>query len=396
MSTFRHTLPKTLLSLAIVSTSPTLLFAETTDQTQEIEALWKTVEGLEQKIAESSEWKSPRTFAHLAGYADVNYINIDTDNGAKSDFTTGVFAPIFHYQYQDKVMLETELAFTVNADGETEVEMEYFTIDYFANDYMAIVMGKFLSPLGQFRQNFHPSWINKLPSAPQGFGHGGAAPVADVGLQTRGGFKIGSAVSANYAAYLGNGVAAEMNGDGDEIEEAHSPGFNVDGDNGKNYGGRFGLFIPGAKLDFGLSWATGKAAEFEESDPVNGTPATFENKRDWDFVGADFVWRMGGLDIRGEYVKQSYGARPDGSSGKADFDATYLQAAYRFPSTKWEVVIRTSTYNNPENTFDRTTAGVNYLLANNIITKLAYESNDRKFDSAAAEDKILVQLAYGF
>ena len=49
--------------------------------------------------------------------------------------------------------------------GETETNLEYLTIDWFINDYMALIAGKFLSPIGQFRQNLHPSWINKLPSA---------------------------------------------------------------------------------------------------------------------------------------------------------------------------------------------------------------------------------------
>jgi len=392
MSTFRRTLPKTLLSLAIVSTSPTLLFAETTDQSQEIEALWQTVEQLQQKVAEAEEWKAPSTLIHMAGYADVNYVSTDTNDGSKSSFSTGSFSPIFHYQVMDRVMLGAEIEFSVDDEGETDVEMEYFTIDYFLNDYAVLVMGRFLSPLGQFRQNFHPSWVNKLPSAPQGFGHGGAAPVADVGMQVRGGFKMGSSINANYAAYVGNGVAAEMNGD--DLEEAHSPGFNSDADNGKNYGGRFGLFVPAAKLDIGFSWATGKAAEFEAADPVADTPTTFENKRDWDFIGADFVWHLGGLDVRGEYVKQSFGARPDGSSAKADFDASYLQVAYRFPSTKWEAVIRASTTDNPEGTKDRATAGINYIFTSSVIGKLAYESNDN--DANTAEDKIQLQMAYGF
>lgn len=390
MSISRHALTKTVLSLAIASAFPTQLLANNANE--EIEALWQTVEQLEQQIAEAAEWKAPNTLIHMAGYADVAYTSVDTDNGSDSSFSTGSFAPIFHYQYQDKVMLETELAFTVNAEGETDVEMEYFTIDYFINDNAVLVMGKFLSPLGQFRQNFHPSWINKLPSAPIGFGHGGAAPIADVGMQIRGGFKMGSSINATYAAYTGNGVAAEMNGN--DLEEAHSPGFNEDMDGAKNYGGRFGIYVPSGKVDLGLSWATGKAAEFEAADPVAGTPTSFDNKRDWDFIGADFTWHMGGLDLRGEYVKQSYGARKDGSSEKADFDATYVQAAYRFPSTKWEAVLRTSVYNTPDDKLERTSAGVNYIFTSSVIAKLAYESNSNKANTA--NDKILVQMAYGF
>jgi len=384
MSYSRHLLPKTFLSLAIASTYPSMLLAA--DTNQEIDALWQTIEKLEQKVAESNEWKSPNTLVHLAGYADVNYVSVDTDNGTESSFSSGTFAPIFHYQVMDKVMLEAELAFSVDADGETEVEMEYFTIDYFLNDYAALVMGRFLSPLGQFRQNLHPSWINKLPSAPQGFGHGGSAPIADVGMQVRGGFKMGSSINGNYAAYVGNGVGAEMNGD--EVEEAHSPGFNEDVDGGKNVGGRFGMYLIDSKLDLGLSWATGKAGEIggDNGPGQNGT------KRDWDFIGADFTWHLGGLDVRGEYVKQTYGALS--ASEEAEFDAYYVQVAYRFPATKWEAVARTSSNNTPEDTQDRVSAGVNYIFTSSVIGKLAYESNDNNANDA--NDRILVQMAYGF
>ncbi len=385
MSISKYALKKTLLSLAIAAAFPAQLLAASADE--EISALWQTVEQLQQQVAEAEEWKSPNTLIHMAGYADVNYVNSDSNKS----FSTGTFAPIFHYQYQDRVMLGTELAFTVNELGETEVEMEYFTIDYFVNDYATLVMGRFLSPLGQFRQNMHPSWINKLPSAPMGFGHGGAAPIADVGLQVRGGFKIkmASSINANYAAYVGNGVAGEMNTAGDELEEAHSPGFNADKDGVKNYGGRFGVYLPASKLDLGLSWATGKAAE------ITGAAATdFTVKRDWDFIGTDFTWHSGGLDLRGEYLKQTYGDRADGTSDGAKFDAYYIQLAYRFPSTKWEVVARTSSYNTPEDTLDRSTTGVNYIFTSSVIAKLAYESNSNNANTA--EDKILVQMAYGF
>jgi len=393
MSISKHPLAKALLPLAIASVFSTQAMAAPTDQ--EIDALWQTIEELQQQVAEAAEWKAPNTLIHMAGYADVNFVSVENSNGDGSNsFSTASFAPIFHYQYKNSVMLETELAFSVNELGETEVEMEYFTIDYVLNDNAILVMGRFLSPLGQFRQNFHPSWINKLPSAPQGFGHGGAAPIADVGAQLRGGFKIGSSISANYAAYIGNGVAAEMSAaDNDDLEEAHSPGFNADQDGNKNIGGRFGIYMPDNKLDLGLSWATGKAGEIYNPDAAPDLSANdFNVKRDWDFIGADFTWHMGGLDIRGEYLKQSYGAR--GASATADFDASYIQVAYRFPSTKWEVVARTSTYTNPEGTLDRSTAGVNYIFNSNIVAKAAFESNSN--DANTAEDRMLVQMAYGF
>ena len=156
---------------------------------------------LKEEVAEASEWKEPNTLIHMAGYADVGYANQENSDGS---FNVGTFSPIFHYQYRDVVMLESELEMTIADDGETDIALEYLTIDYFLNDYVTILGGKFLSPIGQFRQNIHPSWINKLASAPPGFGHDGAAPVSDVGFQARGGFPVGR-MFANYSAYISNG-----------------------------------------------------------------------------------------------------------------------------------------------------------------------------------------------
>jgi hypothetical protein len=49
------------------------------------------------------------------------------------------------------------------------------------HDYVTFGAGKFLSPLGYFRRNLHPAWINKLPSRPPGFSNGQAASVAEIG-----------------------------------------------------------------------------------------------------------------------------------------------------------------------------------------------------------------------
>ena len=381
MSIFKPALKKTILSIATGCVLSTPAMATSTDE--EIQALWQTLDSMQEQLSSAEEWKSPNSLIHMAGYADVNYVNTDSDSG---NFKTGAFAPIFHYQYRDLVMLESEIAFKVTADGETEVDMEYFTVDFFMGDNAALVMGKFLSPLGQFRQNLHPSWINKLPSAPIGFGHDQASPNSDVGIQVRGGFKL-SFADANYAVYTGNGVASELNASGNEIEMIESPGYNVDGDRKKNYGGRFGLFFPSSKVDFGLSWASGKLSEVESG--------IYTNTRDWDFIGADFTWHLGGLDLRGEYAKQTVGALATSTAPeKADFEAYYAQIAYRFALSKWEIVARTSQYTIPETTMNRTSAGINYIFASNIIAKLAYETNDD--DIAPVDDKMLVQLAYGF
>lgn len=209
--TCRRKVLVTALSLALPMVSSVAQAGEA-DLQKQIDSLQSQVTALSSEIQQAAEWKNPNTLVHMAGYADVGYMKVEDQDGG---FTGGRFAPIFHYQYRDTVMLEAELEFVVGEDGELEAAMEYITIDWFINDYAVLVAGRFLSPIGQFRQNLHPSWINKLASAPPGFGHDGAAPVSDVGFQVRGGFPMGS-WRANYAVYMSNGpeLKAEAEDDG--------------------------------------------------------------------------------------------------------------------------------------------------------------------------------------
>jgi len=292
-------------------------------------------------------------------------------------------------------MLESELDVQINEKGETEVALEYLTIDIFLNDYITLVMGKFLSPLGQFRQNLHPSWINKQPTAPIGFGHDQAAPIAEVGIQFRGGVGAGP-VKINYAVYGGNGPTLEQ--DLGELEGVESPGFNVDGDGKKVYGGRFGLYIPTLKLDLGASGAAGRAAVW---DP-NVDPVTYERSRDYQVVGADFGTKFFGIDFRGEYIKQMVGKQVvSAAPEKAEWSAWYSQVAYLVSPIKTEIALRYGAYNTPDRTSNRTQTAisVNYLFANNVIGKVGYENNEIPNDldpKQRVDNRMLVQLAYGF
>jgi len=215
------------------------------------------VADLEEQVARSGDWNAPNSLIHMAGYANTGYAS-DSES-----FSIG-FSPIFHYQYRDKVMLESELEMVIEEDGSTNIALEYLTIDYFLNDYVAIVAGKFLSPLGQFRQNIHPSWINKLASAPPGFGHDGAAPISDIGFQLRGGFELGG-IDTNYAFYGSNGprlIAVQDHHGEFELEGVEAEGFSSDNDGEKTFGGRLG-FLPFKGFEVGFSLATGKATVTE-------------------------------------------------------------------------------------------------------------------------------------
>lgn len=384
----------------------------------------RAVTALKKDVAKAAEWKDPDTLIHMAGYADVGYT---FDSGETGSYGVGSFSPIFHYQYRDLVMLESELEIAINAQGETDLELEYMTIDYFLNDYIVLVGGKFLSPIGQFRQNQHPSWINKLASAPPGFGHDGAAPTSDVGVQVRGGFKMGN-MFANYAVYASNGP--ELNAtfeDGEfELEGIVAEGFGADPDGDKVFGGRFG-FIPLPGLEIGISAAMGKAsvtalelahggdegdehadkfrfALLSEDGPEDPEEPGFdlhdEQARDYDVFGMDFSYGLGNFRLRGEYVKSKIGAAEHGvtASEGATWKSWYTQAAYLIPQTRIEPVIRYTDFNSPHSSQDQTQwgLGLNYLISSNVIAKVTYEHNNGQAGSIADINRWLFQLAYGF
>ena len=366
-------------------------------QQLEKRATKEEIQVIKQDVATASEWLQPDTLIHMSGYADVGYTDSESQDGS---FNVGTFAPIFHFQYRDLVMLESELEIEVGDDGETETNLEYLTIDWFINDYMVLIGGKFLSPVGQFRQNLHPSWINKLPSAPPGFGHDGAAPVSDVGFQLRGGFPVGD-VRTNYAVYVSNGpeLISEFEDGEFELDGVEAEGFGADSDGEKVIGGRLGI-IPFAGFELGFSAASGKATvtsiEDGDSSALEG-----EGARDYDVIGADFSWQFMAFNLRGEYVETEVGA--DAGAGTAasegaTWETWYTQGAYRISQSKWELVARYTDFDSPHNSQDQQqwAIGTNYLFTNNFIGKFSYEFNDGQTGSDADEDRFQFQMAYGF
>ncbi len=352
------------------------------------------------------ETESSASQAHLAGYAQFNYTANDRtyyDDGVKktnyNEFSNTTFAPIFHYQYNDLLMFEAELAITVDSEGGTDTEMEYATADLIINDYATLMVGKFLSPIGQFRQNLHPGWINKLATAPAGFGHDQAAPVANIGAQVRGGFYI-SDTMFNYATYVGNGPKLSSGGHGGAGIGIEASGTTDNDNNELTYGGRIGV-MPLSGLEVGLSAATGKAAlTFTDmDDPLNPVEVT-EKNRNYDVFGADFVYNFKNMQARGEYISQKLGSLSNSEvdSGSNKWSAWYVQGSYKFIPAKWESVARYSDYDAPgqSNDQEQWSLGVNYLFANNIIGKVSYDFNDGQKDTLNDEDTLTLQMTYGF
>jgi len=337
----------------------------------------------------ANEWKNSTAVTHIAGYAAVGYTD---EENAMDSFDVANFNPIYHFQYGDRILWESELEVNVGDDGQTEVGLEYSTIDIFLNDYAVLVAGKFISPLGQFRQNIHPSWINKSVSAPPGFGHDGAAPLTDVGLQIRGGVPLGEQVKITYSGFVANGPRLE--GEGGELHGIDTDGFASDADDEKVFGGRLSI-LPLPKLEIGISGAFGDAAIVEN----DGLGLVGDPSRDYQVFGVDYAYQWGNFDFRGEYIEQDVGNAAGSVASKGGKWATwYTQTAYKFGDAKWEGVVRYADYDSPhgDETQKQWALGINYLLTPNAIIKLGYEFNDGLAGEKTDNDRLLIQVAYGY
>lgn len=328
----------------------------------------------------------PFMLFHLGGFVDASFVKTQGVGKPIGSFTV---APIFHLQFGERIFFEAELELEGDDRGESEAAMEYADINFLINDYAALVVGRFLSPLGNFAPNSHPSWINKLASTPVGFGHGGAATGVDFGVQVRGGKAFTSGQSVNYAVYMGNGAQLALE-DGDALDLGKE-GQTSDPDGERVGGGRVG-WLPFPALEVGVSVARGNVKL--DPAPVSDLP---EPARDYRVDGFDATWRpTQALDLRAEWIRQKIGAAagslvPDAAVWRAWF----VQGAYRFGADKWEAVARYGDSLTPhgESTLKQTAFGINYLGIGKTVIKLTWELNDAEDEDANA-DRLLLQFAY--
>lgn len=368
-----------------------------------IENVMKELETLKQKVSMIEKKDDALSGFQLSGYASFTYEDKEKEDGK---FSQVKFAPIFHYLYSDKIQFEAELEIGVEEDGKSEFGLEYAAANVFLNDYTTLIVGKFLSPLGNFVQNIHPNWINKLATAPSGFGHDGAAPTSFVGLGLRGVVPI-DAARINYSMFIANGPTLSLDVDRTsgvatalEVHGIAAEGrTGVDG-SGKTIGTRISL-IPMANSEIGVSFGTGKANVVYKADTNNDNDSIVENERDYSVFGVDATFNFGNLDLKAEYIEQVIGKASGASlvteQGELKWSAWYTQASYVIPDTKYELALRYGISEAPEAKYEnkQTSLGINYNIASNVVTKFNYESNDYK-DDTKDYNKYTMQLAFGF
>lgn len=120
--------------------------------------------------------------------------------------------------------------------GAVEKEVEYAQLDFIANRYLTVTVGRFLTPFGIFNERLYPVWIRNLATDPLILPIGIGPSNASTGAMVRGGFAVNPRISINYAAYY-------------STLSTVSPV-----DSSRFAGARLGIFLPGPRLEIGGSF----------------------------------------------------------------------------------------------------------------------------------------------
>lgn len=333
----------------------------------------------------------------VTGYAHALYDKTEGENGS---FLLGSFSPIFLFRASDKVLfegeLELELGRAESGETETEVGIEYAQIDYAVSDYLTVIAGRFILPLGAFNEKIHPAWINKLPTAPLPYrGHDAAImPFNDIGVQGRGAVHLGQSDAVlNYAGYIVNGPNSELEDDGMGGTEEHLHfGSGVDLNSTPSGGGRLGLFYP---------WKAYQDVEVG----VSGQTGTWNRDGNlmWSAIVVDAALHLDPYtELRGEYIQTFQETAGEGTRNPR---GAWAQVAYKLAGLQLELPMINNcealfrwSYLDTDMAGTRThgyALGLNYYLSNTLLVKGAYEfitSNE----ASEENNRLTFQIAYGF
>jgi hypothetical protein len=352
----------------------------------------------------------------IAGYGDISYADQDdTNNNVVSRFV-----PIFLFQMSEKIHIESELEFSVGADGETETILEYANMHYFLNDNTIITAGKFLLPFGQFGANLHPSWINKAASKPGVYGGhggngslGGIIPIlSDTGFNVSNTFDFGNGGKIFTDFYVVSGPrqeAAGGHGEGEEEEGEEGLGIEVPevefeykaGDNNDSmaFGGRIAYaFLP--QWEVGVSYYNGAYSDDGDLD-YTATNIDINWIGTYASVRAEIINTTaegeGEIEIDGEHEEIFQDFEKDGWYVQGTWQARQLGKSWLNPV---EFVVRYSELSDDQDEHDtvggdRMYYGVNYWLEPSAVLKLGVESTNLD-NGEDSDDRVFAQLAFGF
>ena len=324
--------------------------------------------------------------------------------GQHATFAMADFAPIFLFRANDNVLFEAGFDVTLqNVEGggsTTSVSLSFATLDYMYNDYLTLMLGDVLLPLGTYSER-SAGWLNKFPDEPLARG---VLPGSGVGIEARGSIPVGhSGQMLTYSVYGVNGPSS-VDGTGNSITVDGKPNLDLGGNVGilsdgtqanlhgsPSFGGRIGWFYPWKPhydLEVGVSGQTGK----------------WDNagNRLWSGIAVDASLHItSNFEVKGEYMDTKVETEDIGTYNPRGW---WIQGGYKLAGlnldvpfiSNVELVGRYDTVNDGLGTeTDRETAGFVYYITNTLWFEGDYEWQHSN-DSTVPTRAYIFQLSYGF
>jgi hypothetical protein len=328
-------------------------------------------------------------------------------------FYFGEFTPDFIMKLNDWIFLEAEIG--VGADGSVSVG-SFAQADFFINDWLTIIGGRFVAPIGTFNERLNNPWINKLPGDAPGSGpplwSQVLPPIALLGVQATGAFYLGnSPLKLEYAAYVSNGLnltpataGAPTISELANLQNMQNT-FNIIG-NERAFGGRLGLWWPEKGLNGGVSgFYSGDyvAGGFENSIALWAVDLNY-HKGNWDArleygsayqQASNFIGNN--IQRQGFYGQVAYRPRDNSNRFLQNFECVYRYSYVWFNGID-PTTLDLTTFSTPldvpvrrqQNEF-----GINYWFAPRAVIKFAYQINDEP-GFHLHDNQFLTELAWGW
>jgi len=352
----------------------------------------------------------------LVGDAEIQFIKT---TGQHSAFTLADFAPIFLYRASDNILFEAGFDITLqngtvtlangqtgNSGKTTTVDLSFATLDYLLNDYVTVVAGDMLLPLGTYTER-NAGWLNKIPDDPL---PRMVLPESGIGVQLRGSIPVGqSGQQLTYAAFVDNGPGSvDGSGNATYTDSSGNVVPNIDFGNvgiqsngttanehsAVSGGGRLGWFFPlkpSYDLELGISGQTG---------PWNNA-----GNEMWSAIVADAALHISPyFELKGEYINTWWQTADMGTLAPRGW---WIQGAYKLAGlnqnlnlpfiNNLEAVGRVDWVDDGLGTrTQRETVGYVYYLTNTLLLEGDYEWLHSRGPLVVPSNEYVFQISYGF
>jgi hypothetical protein len=333
----------------------------------------------------------------MVGDAEVQF---GQTRGQNSAFVLADFAPIFLYRANNNVLFEAGFDIMLqnnvgtngapNGGSATSVNLSFAQLDYLVNDYVTIVAGDMVLPLGTYSERA-AGWLNKIPDDPL---VRDVLPGSGVGAQLRGAVPVGDmGQMVTYSVYGVNGPSSvDATADAGSLDLGGNVGDtpNLHGD--PSGGGRLGWFYP---------WK----AHYDLELGVSGQSGVWSN-------GGNYLWSAFVVDgslhlspyfeVKGEYINTW---EETDNAGTLQPRGWWVQTGYKLAGldldlpvvNDLELVSRYDAENDALGTkTERLTAGFVYYITNTLLFEGDYEWLHSTGPNALPCSDFVVQLSYGF